>query len=326
MSTYDDLDIFNVSVSDIQSQDAKTSTKDEDLYKPSADDGKDNTYSSLIRFMPNIHNPKKPFLKKYFYWLDNVDGSSQKGFYIDSPSSIGEADPIQQMFFKLRNSESAKDKENSSKLKRKEKYYALIQIIKDTNNPEFEGKFKIFEFGYKIKSKIDAALKPEFGNPVNVSDPFTGKPFVLKITKVAGYNNYDSCEFLGEPQPISINGKSLTQTAEDKKMFVDLLKAAPSLDKYEFKPWTDEQINKVNNVLAYYSGNTVQNAMSVINSSNVKGSGNIEDVESDDFLANVLGTTETSSPTKAKKAEVSKESNTSTDNSDESLDDFLDNL
>ena len=53
-----DFDIFNLGVEDVEThQPEKTSVNE--VYKPTADDGKDGTYKALIRFVPNPENPRK---------------------------------------------------------------------------------------------------------------------------------------------------------------------------------------------------------------------------------------------------------------------------
>ena len=39
-------------------------TKGSDLYTPKPDQGQDGVYRSLIRFLPNPTNPRKPFVSE----------------------------------------------------------------------------------------------------------------------------------------------------------------------------------------------------------------------------------------------------------------------
>jgi len=244
-----EFDIFSVSVNDLDTGDRER-TGGSDLYTPKPDQGQDGTYRSLIRFLPNIKNPRKPFVRKFVYWLEDRDGN---GFYADSPSTVGDKCPVQDMFFKLRNSESAVDKKMSESLKRREVFYALVQIVKDPQNRDLEGQIKVFKFGYKIKTKIDEELNPQFDEPTQVFDPFEGKNFELVISKKGGYPNYDSCKFQGSKSSMAIQGENVTDSDEGRKAILEFLKDAPDLGNFDYKAWNDETRNKVMNVLSQYS-------------------------------------------------------------------------
>ena len=243
-----EFDIFSVSVKDLDTGDRPQTTSD--LYTPKPDQGSDGTYRSLIRFLPNVKNPRKPFVRKYVYWLEDRDGN---GFYADSPSTVGDKCAVQDMFFKLRNSESAVDKKMSEGLKRREVFYALVQIVKDPQNRDLEGQIKVMKFGYKIKTKIDEELNPQFDEPTQVFDPFEGKNFELVISKKGGYPNYDSCKFQGSRSPMSIGGEDVTSDDAGRTAILDFIKDAPDLGNFDYRPWTDEQRNKVMGVLSQFS-------------------------------------------------------------------------
>ena len=244
-----EFDIFNVSVKDLDTGD-RPSGVGSDLYTPKPDQGQDGTYRSLIRFLPNIKNPRKPFVRKFVYWLEDRDGN---GFYADSPSTVGDKCPVQDMFFKLRNSESAVDKKMSEGLKRREVFYALVQIVKDPQNRDLEGQVKVLKFGYKIKTKIDEELNPQFDEPTQVFDPFEGKNFELVISKKGGYPNYDSCKFHGNRSALELEGTAVTDSDESRKAILEFLNDSPDLGNFEYKPWNDEQRNKVMGVLSQFS-------------------------------------------------------------------------
>ena len=165
------------------------------------------------------------------------------------------------MFFKLRNSESAVDKKMSEGLKRREVFYALVQIIKDPQNRDLEGQVKIMKFGYKIKTKIDEELNPQFDEPTQVFDPFEGKNFELVISKKGGFPNYDSSKFHGNKSPMTINGEAVSDDDASRKAILDLLKDAPDLTTWGYKAWDDVVRGKVMNVLSQFTspGDSIQN-------------------------------------------------------------------
>jgi hypothetical protein len=250
-----EFDIFNVSVNDLDTGEAPS--KGSDLYTPKPDQGQDGVYRSLIRFLPNPTNPRKPFIRKFVYWLEDRDGN---GFYADSPSTVGDKCPVQDMFFKLRNSESAVDKKMSESLKRRENFYALVQIVKDPQNRDLEGQIKVYKFGWKIKTKIEEELNPQFDEPTQVFDPFEGKNFELVISKKGGFPNYDSSKFQGTQSAMVLEGEAVTNTDESRKAILAYLKDAPDLSNFEYSAWNDEIRGKVLNVLSQYTspGNSIE--------------------------------------------------------------------
>ena len=258
-----DFDIFNLSVDAIDTHEAPSAAREDVIYKPTADEGKDGTYKALIRFVPNPENPRKSLIRKYVHWLTDPSGS---GRLVDSPASVGEKCPIQDAFFRLRKSDSAMDRKISEKLKRREQYYALVKIIKDPQHPEFEGQYKIFKFGYKIKEKIDEELSPSFGEPTQVFDLFEGKNFELIITRQGDYNNYDKSKFSASRTAVQIAGRNAERTKEDMAAIKEELEKAPKMEAYEYKAWDDQTRDFVNTVLGQYISNP-GDAMAAVQSS-----------------------------------------------------------
>ncbi len=245
----EEFNIFSIGVEDINTHDQQENTGSNTMYKPTADDGKDGTYKALIRFVPNVENPRNSLIKKYVNWLTGPDGDSK---LVDSPSSIGEACPVADAFWKLRKSDSAVDRKQSDKLKRREQYVALVKIIKDPQFPELEGTYKVFKFGYKIKEKIDAELKPDFGEPTQVFDLFEGKNFELIINRQNDFNNYDKSKFSSTHSAILLGDVPAERSKEDMATVKAELEAAPSLKQFEYQGWDDATRNFVNSVIKMY--------------------------------------------------------------------------
>ena len=244
-----DFDIFNLGVEDVETHTQQTSTSVNEVYKPTADDGKDGTYKALVRFVPNPANPRNSLIQKYVHWLVDSNGD---GKIVDSPQTIGEKCPIADVFWKLRKSDSAVDRKTSDKLKRRQQYYALIKIIKDPQNPDLEGQYKVFKFGYKIKEKIDAELKPDFGEPTQVFDLFEGKNFELIITRQGEYNNYDKSKFSASRSAVVVNGEPAERSKEAMETIKAELEGAPDLSMYDYQAWDEDTREFVNNVLRMY--------------------------------------------------------------------------
>jgi hypothetical protein len=244
-----DFDIFNLGVEDVETHTQQVSTSANEVYKPTADDGKDGTYKALVRFVPNPTNPRNSLIQKYVHWLVDSNGD---GKIVDSPSSVGEKCPIADVFWKLRKSDSAVERKASDKLKRRQQYYALIKIIKDPQNPDLEGSYKVFKFGYKIKEKIDAELKPDFGEPTQVFDLFEGKNFELIITRQGEYNNYDKSKFSASRSAITIEGEPAERSKETMETIKKELESTPDLSMYDYQVWDEDTREFVNNVLRMY--------------------------------------------------------------------------
>jgi hypothetical protein len=208
----------------------------------------------LIRFLPNQANPTKSKIHKYYVYLQ--DPSTGNGMMADCPSTVGKKSILKDVFWKLKNSSSAADQELAKKFSRKEDYYSLIQIVKDPNNRELEGKIMIFKFGRKLNDMIEAQLKPEFGDPVNPYDLFNGKLFSVQVRKVGEWNNYDLCSFVGDRTPIEIDGQKMEKTKEDMEKIIEYLKTGPqNLESFDYKDWDAETENKIANIIR----NTVPN-------------------------------------------------------------------
>jgi hypothetical protein len=238
-------DIFNLNAEDFVE---KTETRESELYKPDPKKGKDNVYKALVRFVPFHKDPKKSKVKKYSYWL--TDPLTGESFSVDCPSSINQKSIIQDTYWKLKKSPSVAEQKLADKFKRRENYYALVQILKDDQDPSMVGKIKVIKFGQKLNNILQGELQPEYGKPYNPFDPFKGRVMALTVTIVAGYNNYDSSKFVGEETPLMLDGKPIQQTKEDMAKFVEFLKnSSPDLSNYDYKEWTDDVREKVKSAI-----------------------------------------------------------------------------
>ena len=120
------------------------------------------------------------------------------GWLIDNClTTKGQQCPVCEHNNKLWNSGIEANKDIVRKQKRKLSYIANVYIVNDPKHPENNGTVKLFKFGAKIFDKITEAMNPQFEDetPINPFDLWNGANFKLKITKVAGYQNYDKSEF-----------------------------------------------------------------------------------------------------------------------------------
>ena len=241
-------DIFNLSNDMFVTPPAASGQKDLDFYKPYAENGKDGVYKSLIRFVPNPIEPAKSKIHKYYVYLkDPVSGDS---FSVDCPSTVGKKSVLKDLFWKLKQSHSAADQELSKSFSRKEDFYSLIQVVKDPNKPELEGKIMLWKFGKKVNDMVESQLKPEYGDACNPYDLFEGRLFAVHVRKVGDWNNYDMCQFIGEKGPIEVSGRKMEKTQTDMEQIVEYLKTGPqNLVSFDYKDWDDEMTDKVMTVI-----------------------------------------------------------------------------
>jgi hypothetical protein len=233
-----------------------------DEYNPSAAKGKNNLYQSVIRFIPWYQNPKSGSIQEK--WVSYLqDPITNRGRYIDCPSSVGKPSPLQDIYWKLKKSESVQEQKLADTFSRRHSYASLIQVIRDENAPELEGKIMVWRYGVKIWEKINSELKPVIGDkhdPFNIID---GKIFALIIAKVSGFNNYDQSKFLDKKIPLCLpgpikDGKPSLEPINantDKAMVFNWVKEnSPDLSKYSYREWDQETFDYVNHVITSVTG------------------------------------------------------------------------
>lgn len=243
---------------DVEANEAPSTQTSE--YSPSAAKGKNNVYQSIIRFIPWWENPKHGSIQEK--WVSYLqDPLTNRGRYVDCPSSVGKPSPLQDIYWKLKKSESVQEQKLADTFSRRHSYASLIQVIRDENNPELEGKILVWRYGVKIWEKINAELKPIIGEKHDPFDILSGKAFAVIITKVSGYNNYDQSKFLEKKIPLCIpdlnqNGKLIPITEQSDKAFVFnwVKENSPDLNKYAYKEWDQETFDYVNSIIISVTG------------------------------------------------------------------------
>lgn len=286
LDTENSLDVFN-----------KPARQEDVVYSPKSKDGKDNVYKAVIRFIPWFKNPEKSIIEKWTGWME--DPTTGKGRYVDCPSSIGQESPLFRMWKKLKDSENPYEREMSKLFSRRLNCYALVQIVKDAQNPELEGKIRVFKFGKKLKDKIEAELNPEIGEPRNPFNLLKGRRFVLHITKQGDWDNYDNSKFDGEAYPVlhtvdgNIDLREAVKDASIKKRAAEWIETnSPNLEEFGFRAWDEDTTNLVNAVIRSV-GNSAGQAISETDEivatpkSSKKGVtvANIDDILNDDVIA-----------------------------------------
>lgn len=148
---------------------------------------------SIIRFLPESNGEDLPWVRLFSHGFQGPGG-----WYIEnSLTTLNQKDPCGEINSKLWNNGTDTGKEQARKQKRRLQYISNIYVVKDSGNPENEGKVFLYKFGKKIFDKCNEAMQPAFEDetPINPFDFYTGAEFKLKIRKVEGYRNYDKSEF-----------------------------------------------------------------------------------------------------------------------------------
>ena len=218
------LDKLKTAVEALSSSSESSSDK-EKFWRPEVD--KAGNALATIRFLPASPADGEDGLPWVKIFGHGFQGPS--GWLIDNClTTKNQQCPVCEHNSTLWNSGIEANKEIVRKQKRKLNYVANVYIVSDPKHPENEGKVMLFKFGKKIFDKITEAMNPQFEDEqaINPFDLWKGANFKLKITKVAGYQNYDKSEFMSstplledddELEKIWKSQHSLTSLTADKE-------------------------------------------------------------------------------------------------------------
>jgi hypothetical protein len=168
-----------------------TNNKDERFWQPTVD--KAGNGFAVVRFLPESKNEDLPWVRIFSHGFQGPGG-----WYIEnSLTTLDKKDPCGELNSKLWNNGTDTGKEQARKQKRRLQYISNIYVIKDSDNPENEGKVFLYKYGKKIFDKLNESMQPAFEDetPINPFNYYEGADFKLKIRKVEGYRNYDKSEF-----------------------------------------------------------------------------------------------------------------------------------
>jgi len=238
-------DVFNESL-DIEKLLSSDSSggKGNVIYRPSLGKSGVTAYQATLKFLPDYKNPSRLWITNYEVFLTNQDTNTMKS--VHCPSTLGKGTPsiLQDAFFAFLNSDIAREKKLSKKMSRSERYYSLVQIIKDKQHPELEGKIMIFQYGVKIANKIKAIIKPD-NEDLTANQPFDilkGRLFMLSMYQDGDFPNYDKSTFTEKTYPgLKIEGNDVKYNKENQKLITDfLVENTPDMSAFEYKPMTEE--------------------------------------------------------------------------------------
>lgn len=213
------LDKLNEQLTKISSK--GYSNPDEGKYWKPTRDSAGNGFA-IIRFLPAPANEDMPFVR---LWDHGFQGPG--GWYIEnSLTTLGQDDPVGEINKKLWNSGNEADKKEAQKQKRRLHYISNVYVVKDSGNPDNEGKVFLFKYGKKIFDKLNDMMNPSFEDekPVNIFDLWEGANFRLKIRQFEGYPNYDKSEF-DSPAPLFEDDDKLEEVFKQEHSLADVIDA-----------------------------------------------------------------------------------------------------
>ena len=180
---------------------SESNKEDERFWQPSVDKA-GNGYA-VIRFLPPPPNETLPFVR---IWEHAFKGPTGKWYIEKSLTTLGQNDPVSDYNTRLWNStndDESPARKQARAQRRKLVFISNVYILNDQNEPENNGKVKLFRYGKKIFEKINEKMNPQFADeePINPFDLWTGANFKLKVRTVEGYRNYDKSEF-AKPGPL----------------------------------------------------------------------------------------------------------------------------
>jgi len=263
------LDIFNEDLDNVVLTTEKASSGS-NLYKPDLKKAIDPKvgYLATLRFLPEMSTGKPLYIvDKEVIYVNLPSYQNLSGSY-DSLKNFGQKCPLNQLQWQLKKSTNVVDQEMAKNLTWYKKYYSLVQIVEDKNQPELTGKIMIFSYGTKIKEKMEQELNGTItGTKCNVFSLVKGKDFRICLKTIGGFNNYDQSTFLAE-SPIKIfdNGKFIKTPIDadgkvapnvQAKIMDYISKKDVVLTDFNPQPWTTEQTDNVNKIVELLVGRKV---------------------------------------------------------------------
>lgn len=227
----------------IEKETATTDYNDERYWKFSVDSA--GSGSAVIRFLPEPDGEEFPYVSYYTHSFQ--DDKTGKWYINRSLTSLGKGvpDPVSEANSALWETGIESNKAIARKRKRHLKYVSNIYVIKDSKNPENEGKVMLWEYGPAIYKVIADAISPppEFDDetPINPFDLWNGADFRLKAynDSKSGFRSYDKSSFSSPSELLDGDEEKLERVYNSMYS----LEAENAPEKYktydELKSWFD---------------------------------------------------------------------------------------
>lgn len=188
--------------------------------------------TAVIRFLPGKTENDLPFIK-----LVNHGFKIGQKWYIETCTSThGDFDNCPVCQYISENDLYNTNNKLYGNLKRKTSFWANILVVKDPAAPANEGKVFKYRFGSKIMDKINSMVDvdTEIGEvPVDVTCPFEGANFIMKVKKVSGFSNYDDCKFQKQSAIPNIEDEDFQKKLADDMVDIGAMVAPSEFNSLE---------------------------------------------------------------------------------------------
>lgn len=247
------FDALNAELSKVSSGKGNFKDPDEDKYWKPTRDAAGNAFA-IVRFLPAPPDEDLPFVILYDHGFKGPNGQ----WYIEnSRTTIGEPDPVSEYNSELWNvspDDNSPTRKQARDQKRRKHYIAGIQVIKDSGNPDNNGKVFLYKFGAKIWGKLYDQMNPQFEDekPVNPFDFWEGANFRIKVTGTGRDTSYDKSEFDSPSEHLGGDDEALEKLWKTQHS----LKAVIAPDKFKAYDFLKAKLYRVLGL----SGSTAGNA------------------------------------------------------------------
>lgn len=187
---FDPKDLFGGNGAD-QPQTANTQNSFIYKTKPSESKSEDGIYRAKIKIVYNPENPKKSFLEQQSYGMQD-----KQGFFnvISSLTIEDKSCPIFTSWKKCHYAEegsdlwkqASTDKEKGGKGLYDKRFarYVVVQILKDKNQPDLVGSFKLWKLPTVVYNMLQQKMSPSKDSPymaIPVMDYLFGRAFNIEV-------------------------------------------------------------------------------------------------------------------------------------------------
>jgi hypothetical protein len=219
------------------------------VFNPDPKKSEDGVWRGIIKFLPNIHDKKRPLAKRTTYWIEDPRGKDgHGGFQYVSPKTLGKYEKciVADKYWEWggKDQKDARLKALAGKLRYNKQCYALIQVLVDFQNPENNGKIMPFNLPVKIQNMIDAKMYPAQADidagaeAEQVFEPLLGPVMTLKVgTKLVPnaksgkndeFRDWEACEWHKKQIGMVVNDELIIKTAGDIKSDKIKVKVLPT--------------------------------------------------------------------------------------------------